>query len=80
MFKKELLKFITPERNSTYNISDIKGLKLLTQIKFTDHKSDTTFRTVYPQCVIAVRILKQRFTSSFTVPIIIVQGKPYCTR
>ena len=30
MFKKELLKFIRPEPNSTYNINDTKGLKLLT--------------------------------------------------
>ena len=30
MFKKELLKFIRPEPNSTYKINDTKGLKLLT--------------------------------------------------
>ena len=29
VFKKELLKFIRPEPNSTYNINDTKGLKLL---------------------------------------------------
>ena len=33
VFKKELLKFIRPEPNSTYNINDTKGLKLLTRLR-----------------------------------------------
>ena len=36
--------------------------------------------TVYPKCVLAVRKLRQQLTSSFTVAIIIVQGKPSFTR
>ena len=35
VFKKELLKFIRPEPNSTYNINDTKGLKLLTRFQLT---------------------------------------------
>ena len=42
--------------------------------------SGRTFKTVHLQCVIAVSILKQQLTSSFTTPIIIVQGKPSFTR
>ena len=33
MFKKELLKFIRPEPNPTYNINDAKGLELLTKLQ-----------------------------------------------
>ena len=33
VFKKELLKFIRPEPNSTYNINNTKGLKLLTRLR-----------------------------------------------
>ena len=40
MFKKELLKFIRPEPNSTYNVNDTKGLKLL---KITDIETTTHF-------------------------------------
>ena len=63
LFKKELLKFIRPEPNSTYNINDTKRLKLLARLWFGvshlgDTNSGTTFKTVYPQCVFAVRILK----------------------
>ena len=29
VLKKELVKFIRPEPNSTYNINDTKGLKLI---------------------------------------------------
>ena len=63
LFKKGLLKFIRPESNSTYNINDTKRLKLLARLWFGvshlgDTNSGTTFKTVYPQCVFAVRILK----------------------
>ena len=45
MFKKELLKFIRPEQNSTYNINDTKGLKLLTGLRFgLSHLGDHKFR------------------------------------
>ena len=40
MFKKELLKYIRPEPNSTYNVNDTKGLKLL---KITDIETTTHF-------------------------------------
>ena len=33
VFKNELLKFIRPEPNPTYNINDTKGLKLLTRLR-----------------------------------------------
>ena len=33
VFKKELLKFIRPEPNPTYNINDAKGLELLTKLQ-----------------------------------------------
>ena len=33
VFKKEVLKFIRPEPNSTCNINDTKGLKLLTRLR-----------------------------------------------
>ena len=42
--------------------------------------SGITSKTVYPQYVAVVRILKQQLTSPFTAPIIIVQGKPSFTR
>ena len=38
------------------------------------------FKTVYPICVLVVRILKQQPTSSFTAPIITAQEKPSFTR
>ena len=81
VFKKELLNFIRPERNSTYNINDTKGLKLLTRLRLgLSHLGDHKFRRNFQDCVIVVRILKQQLTSSFTAPIIIVQGKPSLTR
>ena len=84
-FKKELLKFIKPEPNSTYNINDTKGLKLLTRLWLRlshsgDHKFRHNFQDCYFQCVIAFRILTQQLTSSFTASIIIVQGKSSFTR
>ena len=33
VFKEEILKFIRPEPNSTYNIHDTKALKLLTRLR-----------------------------------------------
>ena len=45
VFKKELLRFIRPEPNCTYNINDIKGLKLLTILRLgLSHLSDDKFR------------------------------------
>ena len=83
--RKELLKFVRPEPNFTYNIHDTKRLKLFKRFRLglshlRDHNSRTTFKTVYPQCVLADRILKQQMTSSFTAPIIILQGKSSFTR
>ena len=56
-----------------------KGLKLLARLRLRlSHlvitNSDTTFKTVYLQCVLAVRTLKQQPTS-FTVQIIIYTRK-----
>ena len=85
VFKKELLKFIRPEPNSTYNINDTKGLKLLTRLRLGlshlgDHKFRHNFQDCVSLCVIVVKILKQQLSSSFTAIIIIVQGKPSFTR
>ena len=45
MFKKKLLKFITPVPNSTYNINDSKGLTLLTRLRLgLSHLGDHKFR------------------------------------
>ena len=52
VFKKELLKFIRPEPNSTYNINDIKGLKLLTRLRLgLSHLGDHKFRHNFKDCV-----------------------------
>ena len=53
VFKKELLKFIRPEPNSTYNINDTKRLKLLTRLQLDlshlgDHKSRYNFQDCVP--------------------------------
>ena len=84
VFKKELLKFIRPVPNSTYNINDSKGLTLqdcgLDSVICVITNSGTTSKIVYHHCVLVVRILKHQLTSSFTAPIIIVQGKPSFTR
>ena len=52
VFKKELLKFIIPEPNSTYNINDTKGLKLLTRLRLgLRHLGDHKFRHNFQDCV-----------------------------
>ena len=52
------------------------GLKLLTRLWLGfSHLSDCkSVKTVYPLCILAVRILKQQPISSITVPII-MQGR-----
>ena len=51
MFKKELLKFIRPEPNSTYNINDTKRLKLLTRLRLRlSHLGDHKFRNNFQDC------------------------------
>ena len=71
--------------NATYNIHYTKGLKLLLKLrlelsKLGDHKFRGNFQDCVCQSVLPVRILKQQLTSSFTAPIIIVQGKLSLTR
>ena len=52
VFKKELLKFIRPEPNSTYNINDSKGLTLLTRLRLgLSHLGDHKFRHNFQDCV-----------------------------
>ena len=52
VFKKELLKFIRPEPNSTYNINDTKRFKLLTRLRLgLSHLSDHKFRHNFQHCV-----------------------------
>ena len=52
VFKKELLKFIRPEPNSTYNVNDTKGLKLLTRLWLgISHLGDHKFRHNLQDCV-----------------------------
>ena len=52
VFKKEVLKFIRPEPNSTCNINDTKGLKLLTRLRLgLIHLGDQKFRHNFQGCV-----------------------------
>ena len=52
VFKKELLKFIRPVPNSTCNINDSKGLKLLTRLRLgLSHLGDHKFRHNFQDCV-----------------------------
>ena len=52
VFKKELLKFIRPEPNSTYNVNETKGLKLLTRLWVgISHLGDHKFRHNFQDCV-----------------------------
>ena len=45
MFKKELLKFIRTEPNSTWHINDTKELKLLTRLRLgLNHLGDHKLR------------------------------------
>ena len=60
MFKKELLKFIRPEPNSTYNINDTKGLKLLTRLWLgLSHLGDQKFSHNFQDCVSPMRYCGQ---------------------
>ena len=50
--KKELLKFIRPEPNCTYNFNDTKGLKLLTKLRLElNHLGDHKFSYNFQDCV-----------------------------
>ena len=52
MFRTELLKFIRPELNSTYNIHDTKGLKLFTRLRLgLSHLDDRKFMHNFQDCV-----------------------------
>ena len=52
MFKKELLKFNRLEPNSTYNVNDTKGLKLLTRLQLgLSYLGDHKFRYNFQDCV-----------------------------
>ena len=52
VFKKELLNFIRPDPNSTYNINGTKGLKLLTRLRLgLSHLGDHKFRHNFQDCV-----------------------------
>ena len=49
VFKKELLKFIRPEPNSTYSIHDTKELELFTRFRLgLTHLGDHIFRHNFP--------------------------------
>ena len=55
-FKKTIVDFIMPKKNSIYAIHDISGLKLLTRLRFNfsnlnEHKSRHNFKnTINPMC------------------------------
>ena len=52
VFKKELLKYFKPKPNSTYNINDTKGLKLLTRLWLgLSHLGDHKFRDNFQDCI-----------------------------
>ena len=56
VFKKELLKFIRPVPNSTYNINDSKGLTLLTRLRLgLSHLGDHKFRHNFQDYVSPLR-------------------------
>ena len=77
VFKKEPLKFIKPEPNSTNNIHDTKQLKLFTRLQsviYVITNSNTTLKNVYPQYVREVGILKKQFEILFHYP------SHYCVR
>ena len=88
VFKKELLKFIRPEPNSTYNINDTKGLKLLTKLRLgVSHLGDHKFRHNFQDCVSSASSACYcgqdiETTTDFLLPCpnIIEQGKPSLTR
>ena len=55
-FKNKLITFIRPPKRSSYGINDIKGLKLLTQLRveFSDlrsHRFNHNFNCVSPVCI-----------------------------
>ena len=55
IFKKELLKFIRPEANSTYNTNNTKGLKLLTRLRLgVSHLGDHKFRHNFQDCIFPI--------------------------
>ena len=52
VLKKDLLKFIRPEPNSTYNTNDTKELKLLRRLRLRlSHLADQIFRHNFQDCV-----------------------------
>ena len=65
VFKKELLKFIRPEPNITYNIHDAKRLKLLTRLRLgLSHLSDHRFRHKFQDCVFQCSCLQDIETTT----------------
>ena len=65
VFKKELLKFIRPEPNITYNIHDAKRLKLLTRLRLgLSHLSDHRFRHKFQDCVLQCSCLQDIETTT----------------
>ena len=52
VFMKQLLKFIRPAPNLSYNVHDTKGLKLLTRLRLRlCHLGDHKFRHNFQDCV-----------------------------
>ena len=67
VFKKELLKFIRPEPNSTYNINETKGLKLLIRSRLgVSHLGDHKFRHNFQDCVSPIYYITKLNNTSFS--------------
>ena len=73
-FKKQILKFIRPSPNSTFNVHNPHGIKLLTRLRvglshLREHKFRHNFQDSLTHSATAVGILKQLFTSFSTAQI-----------
>ena len=70
VFKKELLKFIRPEPNSTYNINDTKVLKLLTRLRLgVSHLGDHKFRHNFQDCIFPIYYCGQDIETTTHFPL-----------
>ena len=79
-FKKQILKFIRPSPNSTFNVHNPHGIKLLTRLRvglshLREHKFRHNFQDSLTHSATAVGILKQLFTSFSTAQITQIKEK-----
>ena len=75
IFKKKFLKFVRLSENNTFNCHNIKGVKLLANLRLDssqvcEHKFKHAFHIVLTESVAVARILKYQLISFFTVLIL----------